>query len=255
MDRMQTSSGSARALLADLSPRQQLHAGRLPRRLSQLLVGLVLYGVSMGLMLRATLGVDPWDVFHSGLTEHVPVSFGVVVTLVGFVVLLGWIPLRQWPGLGTVANVLVIGAATDVTLWLVPAPEDVTVRLLMTLVGGVALNGLAGALYIGAQLGPGPRDGLMTGLSRRTGWSLRLVRTGMELTVVLVGFALGGAVGLGTLVYALTIGPIVQFLLPRLVVPLDVAVETPPTAKVFLRGEATAQITPSLHSRGNGQRV
>lgn len=208
-------------LLANLSPVAQLRAGRLPRRLTQLLAGLVLYGVSMGLMIRGGLGLDPWDVFHSGVVGHVPLSFGAVVTLVGFVVLLAWIPLRQRPGLGTIANVLVIGAATDATLALTHTPDGLLVRLALTLVGGVLLNGLAGAMYIGAQLGPGPRDGLMTGLSRRTGLSIRLVRTVQEVTVVAVGFALGGSVGAGTVVYALTIGPIVQVLLPWLVVPLD----------------------------------
>jgi uncharacterized membrane protein YczE len=216
MERMQSTSD----LLADLGPREQLRAGRLPRRLTQLFAGLVLYGVSMGLMIRGTLGLDPWDVFHSGVTEHVPLSFGMVVTLVGFVVLLAWIPLRQAPGLGTVANVLVIGAATDATLALVPAPDALATRLVLTLVGGVLLNGVAGAMYIGAQLGPGPRDGLMTGISRRTGLSLRLVRTVQEITVVAVGFLLGGSVGLGTVVYALSIGPVVQALLPRFVVRL-----------------------------------
>jgi len=209
------------ALLADLGPAAQLRAGRLPRRLTQLLTGLVLYGVSMGLMIRGGLGLDPWDVFHSGVTSHVPLSFGMVVTLVGFVVLLAWIPLRQRPGLGTVANVLVIGAATDATLALTHTPDDLWVRLALTFVGGVLGNGLAGAMYIGAQLGPGPRDGLMTGISRRTGLSIRLVRTVQEIAVVTVGFALGGSVGLGTVVYALAIGPIVQQLLPRLIVPLD----------------------------------
>jgi uncharacterized membrane protein YczE len=212
---------SSATVLAALGPREQLSAGRLPRRLSQLLVGLVLYGVSMALMIRSTLGLDPWDVFHYGVTSHVPLSFGAVVTLVGVLVLLAWIPLRQAPGLGTVANVLVIGAATDATLALLDAPDALGVRAAL-LLAGVVLNGVAGALYIGAQLGPGPRDGLMTGISRRFGWSIRVVRTVQELTVVAVGFALGGTVGLGTIVYALAIGPLVGYLLPRLVVRLDV---------------------------------
>lgn len=208
------------ALLADLGPAAQLRAGRLPRRLSQLLGGLVLYGVSMGLMIRGGLGLDPWDVFHSGLTVRLPLSFGEIVTAVGFVVLLAWIPLRQAPGLGTVANVLVIGMATDATLALVPRPSGLVTQLACTVVGGIALNGLAGAMYIGAQLGPGPRDGLMTGISRRTGLSIRLVRTVQEITVVAVGFALGGSIGIGTVGYALGIGPLVHYLLPKLVVPL-----------------------------------
>ncbi|MCW2672717.1 MAG: hypothetical protein JWP14_1306 [Frankiales bacterium] len=226
MEAMQTTS----TLLADLGPAAQLRAGRLPRRLTQLAAGLVLYGVSMGLMIRGTLGLDPWDVFHSGVTSHLPLSFGAVVTLVGFVVLLAWIPLRQAPGLGTIANVLVIGAATDATLALVPQAHGLLLRGVLTIVGGVLLNGVAGAMYIGAQLGPGPRDGLMTGISRRTGLSIRLVRTVQEITVVVVGFALGGSVGLGTVVYALSIGPLVQHLLPKLVVRLDVPQRAPSPA-------------------------
>jgi uncharacterized membrane protein YczE len=226
MEAMQTTS----TLLADLGPAAQLRARRLPRRLTQLAVGLVLYGVSMGLMIRGTLGLDPWDVFHSGVTSHLPLSFGAVVTLVGFVVLLAWIPLRQAPGLGTIANVLVIGAATDATLALVPQAHGLLLRGVLTIVGGVLLNGVAGAMYIGAQLGPGPRDGLMTGISRRTGLSIRLVRTVQEITVVVVGFALGGSVGLGTVVYALSIGPLVQHLLPKLVVRLDVPQRAPSPA-------------------------
>lgn len=207
-------------LLENLSPRDQLRAPRMPRRLVQLFVGLWLYGTSMALMIHAALGLDPWDVFHSGLAQRLGLSFGTVVTIVGALVLLLWVPLRQMPGLGTIANVLVIGVATDVGLALLPQPDGLAVRAL-TLVLSIVLNGLAGALYIGAQLGPGPRDGLMTGLARRTGRSLRLVRTGLEITVLAVGFALGGAVGIGTLLYALGIGPLVQLMLPWVVVRLD----------------------------------
>lgn len=206
--------------LADLGPAAQLRAGHLPRRLSQLLIGLALYGVSMAMMIRSALGLDPWDVFHYGLTGHLPLSFGTVVTLVGFVVLLAWIPLRQAPGLGTIANVLVIGVTSDVTLSVLPRPSELWLRAVL-LVLGIVLNGLASAMYIGAQLGPGPRDGLMTGISRRSGLSIRLVRTVQELVVVGVGFALGGTVGLGTILYALFIGPLVQRFLPFLVVRLD----------------------------------
>ncbi|HSV37915.1 MAG TPA: hypothetical protein VLI04_04070 [Nocardioidaceae bacterium] len=206
--------------LAVLTPLEQLRAGRMPRRLTQLMVGLVLYGVTMAMMIRSTLGLDPWDVFHYGLAEKLPLSFGMVVIVVGVLVLLLWIPLRQMPGLGTIANAIVIGLATDATLAVLPEPSALVPRLAL-LIGGVALNGVAGALYIGAQLGPGPRDGLMTGLVRRTGLSVRLVRTSLELTVLVVGFALGGVVGLGTVVYALSIGPIVQLVLPYSVVRLD----------------------------------
>lgn len=209
-----------RPQLLPLSPAEQLRAGRLPRRLAQLFVGLTLYGVSMAMMMRGALGLDPWDVFHVGVAHHLPLSIGTIVIIVGVLVLLAWIPLRQWPGLGTVANALWIGVATDATLALVPPAASLVVRILEMAVGGVLLNGLAGALYIGAQLGPGPRDGLMTGLARRTGWSLRLVRTGIELVVLTIGWLLGGGVGVGTILYALGIGPVVQHLLPWCIVPL-----------------------------------
>ena len=146
-------------------------------------------------------------------------SFGTVVILAGALVLLLWIPLRQMPGLGTVANVIVIGVASDVGLALFERPDSLVARTAL-LLGGIVLNGLAGALYIGAQLGPGPRDGLMTGLVRRTGWSVRVVRTSIELTVLAVGFLLGGTVGLGTALYALAIGPLLQLFLPFTVVPV-----------------------------------
>ncbi len=172
-----------RVPLLPLGPRDQLRAGRLPRRITQLMIGLALYGASMALMVRSTLGLDPWDVFHYGLAQRLPLSFGQVVIVVGALVLLAWIPLRQWPGLGTVANVFVIGLATDAVLTVLPAPDTLTPRVAL-LLGGILLNGVAGGLYIGSQLGPGPRDGLMTGLARRTGRSIRLVRTGLELSVL-----------------------------------------------------------------------
>jgi uncharacterized membrane protein YczE len=210
----------ARRELAALSPLAQLRAGRLGRRLTQLMLGLVLYGVSMAMMVRGGLGLDPWDVFHFGVADGLPLTFGTVVILTGVAVLLLWIPLRQAPGLGTVLNALVIGLATDATLFWLLAPEAMAGRVGL-MVGGVVLNGLATALYIGAQLGPGPRDGLMTGLVRRTGWSVRVVRTSIEVAVVAVGWSLGGVVGIGTILYALAIGPLVQLMLPRLIVPLD----------------------------------
>lgn len=205
--------------LARLGPLEQLSAGRLGRRVSQLLVGLAVYGVSMALMIRSGLGLMPWDVLHYGIALHVPLTIGQVVIVMSFVVLLLWIPLRQPPGLGTVLNAIVIGLAADAALTVLTAPDSLAVRAAY-MVGAVLLNGLATAAYIGAQLGPGPRDGLMTGLVRRTGTSVRLVRTSMEVTVVLLGWLLGGVVGLGTVLYAVAIGPLTQHLLPWLTVPV-----------------------------------
>jgi uncharacterized membrane protein YczE len=205
--------------LAALSPLAQLRAGRLPRRLVQLYVGLVLFGVSMAMQVRSTLGLDPWDTLHAGLAAHLGLSFGTVVIIVGFLVLLLWVPLRQMPGLGTVSNAVVIGLATDLTLHLLATPDSLVARWGL-LLGAVALNGFADALYIGSQLGPGPRDGLMTGLVRRTGRSFRLVRFSIEATVLAAGWLLGGRVGVGTVIYAVAIGPIVHVLLPRLIVDL-----------------------------------
>jgi uncharacterized membrane protein YczE len=183
------------------------------RRLTQLLAGLALYGTSMALQLRATLGVAPWDVFHQGLARHLPLSFGLVTALTGAVVLLLWLPLRQRPGIGTIANVVVIAVSVDAVLALLPAPSGLPARAAL-LAGGIVLNGVASAAYVGARLGPGPRDGLMTGLAARTGRSIRLVRTGIELTVLAIGWLLGGTVGLGTVAYALAIGPLTQAFLP-----------------------------------------
>ena len=210
---------SPRPGLTDLGPVAQLRAGRLGRRLPQLYVGLVLYGVSLAMMVRADLGLAPWDVLHSGLAGIVPLTIGQVIVVMSFVVLLLWIPLREVPGLGTISNALVIGVALDAALALLDAPGALWLRTAL-LAGGVLLNGLATALYIGSQFGRGPRDGLMTGLHRRTGRSLRLVRTGLEVTVVLLGLLLGGVAGLGTVVYALAIGPLTQALLPLCTVPL-----------------------------------
>ena len=192
---------------------------RLPRRLIQLYAGLVLFGVSMGLLVRAQLGVIPWDVLHQGLSRQLGVSMGTVVIAVSLLLLLAWIPLRERPGLGTISNALVIGLALDAALVVLPPVDAIPLRVLLVLTG-VLLNAVATASYIGVHLGPGPRDGLMTGLVRRTGRSVSVVRTSIEATVVLVGWLLGGTVGLGTVVYALSIGPLVQFLLPRLSVRL-----------------------------------
>ena len=177
-----------------------------------LLVGLCGYGVSMALMVRSGLGLDPWDVFHQGLAMHTGMTIGVASAVVGLAVLVAWIPLRNRPGIGTIANVIVIAITVDAGLWLLPAPGSMPVRIAM-MVGAVLLNAFSTVLYVGAGLGPGPRDGLMTGLVVRTGWSVRVVRTSIEATVLAVGWMLGGTVGVGTVVYAFGIGPLVQFFL------------------------------------------
>lgn len=190
----------------------------LARRLFQLYAGLALYGASSALLVRSGLGLEPWNVLHQGLSERTGLSMGVVLTIVGAAVLLLWIPLRQRPGLGTISNVLVIGAAMDATLAVVPDAHAMAVRVpLMT--AGIVLNGAATGLYIAARFGPGPRDGLMTGLHQHTGVSVRLVRTAIEITVVVTGFLLGGTVGVGTLLYAVAIGPLAQVFLRVFAVP------------------------------------
>jgi uncharacterized membrane protein YczE len=194
-------------------PTPPIARARLPRRLVQLLVGLALYGVSLAMLLRAGLGLAPWDVLHQGLAERLDATVGQMVIAVSFVVLLAWIPLRERPGFGTVANALLVGAFVDLTMLVLPDAGTGPVAVLM-LVTGVLLNGLATALYIGAALGSGPRDGLMTGLVRRTGRSVRLVRTALEGSVLLLGWLLGGTVGIGTVAYALAIGPLAHALLP-----------------------------------------
>ena len=213
--------------LVDLGPLAQLRAGRLVERMVRLFVGLVAYGASLGMMVRGDLGLAPWDVLHSGLIRHVPLTLGQAVVVMSFVVLLLWVPLREMPGVGTVANALVVGLSADATLALLDAPDAVAARIGL-MVGGVLLCGVASALYIGAQLGRGPRDGLMTGLARRTGASIRLVRTALEVTVVLIGLTLGGVLGLGTVLYALAIGPITQALLPAFLVDVSVPPEVLP---------------------------
>ena len=209
-----------RSVLTELGPIAQLRAGRLARRLPQLYVGLFLYGVSLALMVRGALGLAPWDVLHSGFIRHLPMTLGQAVVLFSFVVLVLWIPLREMPGLGTISNAIVVGLSADATMAVLDRPDAMVARIGL-MVGGVVLCGLASALYIGAQLGRGPRDGLMTGLARRTGLSLRLVRTGLEVAVVVIGLLLGGKLGVGTVVYALAIGPLTQLMLPWLTVELS----------------------------------
>jgi uncharacterized membrane protein YczE len=178
-------------------------------RSAALLAGLSGYGVSMAMMVRAGLGLDPWDVFHQGLALRTGMTIGLASAVVGVAVLLAWIPLRNRPGIGTVANVIVIAVTVDLALWLMPTPTSLPVRIALMLTA-VVLNAFSTVLYIGAGLGPGPRDGLMTGLVMRTGRSVRLVRTTIEVAVLTVGWLLGGTVGVGTVVYAFGIGPLVQ---------------------------------------------
>ena len=199
---------------------EQLRAGRLGRRLPQLLAGLLLYGVTLAMVIRGTLGNAPWDVLHQGLARHLPLSIGTAVIAVSLLVLLLWIPLREMPGLGTIANSFLVGLSADAALALIAPTDELWVRVVLT-VSGVALNAVATAMYIGSQFGPGPRDGLMTGLHRRTGLPIGLVRTGLEVTVVVVGWLLGGVLGLGTVLYAVAIGPLVQWLLPFFIVNLQ----------------------------------
>ncbi|GAA3552950.1 membrane protein [Amycolatopsis ultiminotia] len=197
--------------VTDLSP---LSLRRAPlRRGGQLLAGLALYGASMAMLTRAHLGLDPWDVLHEGLTKLTGLSFGTVTAIASVFVMLLWIPLRQRPGIGTVANIVVISVTVDAVRAVLP-DQQVLVWQILLLVGGVVLNAVATAVYVGTRLGPGPRDGLMTGLTARTGWSVRLVRTGIEVSVLAVGWSLGGTFGVGTVLYALSIGPLTQALLP-----------------------------------------
>ena len=185
------------------------------RRVPQLFIGLALYGFSLSVMVRASLGVNPWSVLYEGLESHTWFSFGTISGIVGALVLLLWIPLKQRPRFGTLANVVVLAFASDLGLSLIPPRLGLTARIGL-LAGGILLNGLSVAVYVGARFGPGPRDGLMTGASALTGRSIRLIRTLIEIVVLTAGWLLGGDVGVGTVMYSLMIGPIVQFLMPRL---------------------------------------
>lgn len=183
------------------------------RRFLQLQLGLLLYGASLALMVRADLGLNPWSVFHDGVSRRTGLSLGLVVNLVGAAVLLIWIPLRQKPGIGTICNVLVIGTAADLALTLLPPVSNLALRIAL-LATAIILNGAATGAYIGAGLGPGPRDGLTTGGVRLTGWEVRWVRTLVEATALALGWILGGAVGIGTVVYAIANGTLLQVFLP-----------------------------------------
>jgi len=190
----------------------------LTRRFAQLFVGLFLYGIAIAAMVRAEIGVAPWEVLTQGLSNQTGLSFGLLTNLIGAVVLLLWIPIRQKPGLGTVMNVLLIGPSAQLGLWLIPHPDSMVLRIAL-FAGGLLLLAVATGLYIGARFGPGPRDGLMTGIHHRWGGKLWVIRTSIEVSVVAVGWMLGGNVGAGTVAFALLIGPLVGITLPRLAVP------------------------------------
>lgn len=187
--------------------------GRLPRRFAQLFVGLFLYGIGIALIVRGEIGAAPWDVLTQGIGIHTGLSFGLITVLTSAVVLLLWIPLRQKPGIGTVLNALLVGPSADIGLALIPAGLDLWARILL-FIAGLLVLAIATGLYIGAHFGPGPRDGLMTGLNARTGWAIWKVRTGIELTVVTLGWILGGNVGIGTAAFALLVGPLCQWAIP-----------------------------------------
>lgn len=189
-----------------------MNARDLALRTTLLVGGLTLYGTSMAMMITGGLGLNPWDVFHQGLTARLPISFGAITAVTGVMVLLLWIPLRQRPGIGTVANIVIIAVSVDLALDWLPDVTSIPSRAAL-LTGGIVLNGLATAAYISAGLGAGPRDGLMTGLVARSGLSVRLVRTAIELAVLGTGWLLGGTAGVGTVLYALAIGPLVHFFL------------------------------------------
>jgi uncharacterized membrane protein YczE len=176
------------------------------RRFLQLLLGLFLYGIGISLMVRASVGIAPWDVLTQGISKQSGLSFGLLTNLIGLVVLLLWIPIRQKPGLGTILNVALIGPSAQLGLWLFPHFEGLWQQI-PAFVAGLSVLALATGMYIGANFGPGPRDGLMTGLHRRTGWPIALVRTGIEASVLVAGWLMGGDAGLGTLAFALAIGP------------------------------------------------
>jgi uncharacterized membrane protein YczE len=193
---------------------------RLPRRFTQLALGLFLYGIALAMMVRAAIGVSPWDVLTQGVDRQTGAGFGLITVVIGALVLLLWIPLRQRPGIGTVANVLFIGPSVEVGLALIPIQTELVAQIVL-FAGGLALLAVATGLYIGAGFGPGPRDGLMTGIHRRTGWPIWVGRSLVELTVLGAGWILGGNVGLGTVAFALLIGPMVGAILPLLTVRLD----------------------------------
>ena len=193
----------------------------------QLLIGLFLYGIGIALIVRAAIGVAPWDVLAQGIDNHTHLGFGLITILLSGVVLLLWIPIRQKPGAGTLLNALLVGPSADVGLWLIPADLDLWARILL-FAAGLLLIAVATGLYIGAHFGPGPRDGLMTGLHQRTGWKIWIVRTGIEVMVLGIGWVLGGNVGIGTVLFAVLIGPLCQRTIPFFAVRRPAAVSPVP---------------------------
>ena len=189
---------------------------RLGRRLVRCLIGLAIFAVGISLQMNANIGAPPWDVFHQGVAKQTDISIGNIIVITGFSLLLLWIPLRQKPGLGTILNALEIGLIADVALEIIPEPNNILIRVAMVVVGIITVA-IGTGLYIGSALGPGPRDGLMTGLAKR-GIPIRVGRTAVEVTVLIIGYALGGQVGVATFAFAFGVGPLVQFFLPRLAV-------------------------------------
>ena len=185
-------------------------------RLGRLMFGLVLFGLGLALMVIAELGLSPWDVFHQGVSERIGIPIGTVVIITGLLLLVFWIPLKERIGIGTIANAIVIGLTLDVALLVLPESLDATAARWLAMLTGVVMVAIGSGFYIGAGLGPGPRDGLMTGLARITGRPIGLVRGVLEVAVLIVGWLLGGTVGVGTLVFAFGIGPLVQFFLNKL---------------------------------------
>jgi uncharacterized membrane protein YczE len=223
----------------------------LVRRLGQLLVGLFLYGIAIALMVRAGIGVSPWDVLAQGVSYKTGIPFGLVTNLVGLLVLAFWIPLRQRPGLGTVLNVLLVGPSAQFGLWIIPQQTVLWAQVLV-FAAGLLLLAVATGLYIGPKLGPGPRDGLMTGLHARTGRPIWAVRTAIEVTVLIIGWFLGGDVGVGTLAFALLVGPLCSLTLPFFAIRMP----EPAPADAELEGEleGTAEQGPGLRGEGAGER-
>jgi uncharacterized membrane protein YczE len=212
----------------------------------QLLIGLFLFGVGLAFIVRGTLGASSWDVLTLGISHRVPLTFGTINVIMSFVVLLMWIPLRQKPGVGTIANALLVGPAADIGLFLIPEPGSLWLRIAFMLFG-IVLVGFATGLYIGSRFGPGPRDGLMTGLHRVTGRPIWMVRTVIEATVVVFGWLLGGIVGVGTVAFALMIGPICQYFMRIFYVtlPSDSMVDDVASASLELKHDMVQAEEPA----------